>query len=118
MRICRVFKVFLAAEARRTIDHGFVVLRETNNGHPSGGPVRLHPGRPEHRQFPVLPGLVIANPLKVDVTCAPIRGFPATFLYGRPFCVLERDSGAIFTLTSVTDPGSFIIHCSPLHWIH
>ena len=62
------------------------------------------PARLDRLQLvPVLPGLVIAIPLKVYVAGTPIRGFPAALLYGRSCYVLERDPGDIFSLTSVTN---------------
>jgi hypothetical protein len=75
--------------------------------------LNMQSGQTDCRQFRGLPGLVIANPLKVYVACTPIRGLPAAFLYDLPFCVLDRYPGNLFTLAPVTDPGSFIIHCSP-----
>jgi len=76
------------------------------------------PTGPDWWKYPGSPGLVIADPLKVYVACTPIWFIPATCLYGFPCTVLERGSGHVFNLTSVTNPGSFVIHFSPpLRWM-
>ena len=46
------------------------------------------------------------------VAYTPIWDLPATFPYCHPVTVLEWNSGLVFVLTSVTEPGSLIIHCS------
>jgi hypothetical protein len=46
------------------------------------------------------------------VAYTPIWDLPATFPYCHPVTVLEWNSGLVFVLTSITKPGSLIIHCS------